>query len=570
MSGKITNQINPVNNNLSDALNFKNKDSKSPSLANINFGKSLNQLNQTIEKTNDQTKPQTNETQDFWVTKTTDSKTLKDKLLTEHFNFDKSDIEAYELRNGAFVINDEKKCEIAKSDGKACTWATSDDIKNWRTENGKVPVTLSAQTIKNLQNFRQERLIDRVTSTISDENLRNQVKNDLLQVATSDNQTRNSAANRLMYLENVGEKDLQATREAIQTIVSQPENKNNPMTNLVAAKFKLEDAIKREDLRGVFDAEAQMNKAVKLIQGQDAITGEIKKDAKVNREEAAWLNRQVANTLRGIGREKEANERETLARYYEVDDAERGKVFGYPLGEIDRWKKTDNPSVRPISEAEQNWQEFQDAYSTEPQMKKRLGESKFKYEWKVPKFIEGSILEVGGTQNNPNIRETALEREKFSGSLRVTGITKVETQVNVDKKGRPIPSNRPYYNNNQEFFRNTNSYRRTMQSPELNQNGINRGLGAARSVDILGVINSNVPFYADLYYGKTEKVLALRNELEKANKTATKFPVPPKPEDLPKERERLTRLFGSDLKGKMSVNEIMRDLEIKSHAFWNR
>lgn len=570
MGNKIENAIvpNALRNENNSALTVKK--SKTPNQT-LNADKSVARLNQTVGITvlNNETQTALIETKDFWVTKTTDAKTLSDNLLTEHFNFDKSDIEAYKVKYGEFVINDEKKCEVAAKNGKACVAATADDIKNWRTEDGKVSVTLSAETIKYFQNFRQERLIDRVTSTISDESLRSRVKSDLLTLATSENQTRNEAANRLMYLENVNEKDIQVTREAIQTVVSQPENKDNPMTNLVAAKFKLDDAIKREDLKGVIDAEWQMSKAVKLVQGQDTITGEIKKDAKVNRREAAWLNRQAANLLRSTGREKEANEREMMARFYEVDDAERGKVFGYPLGEIDRWKTTDTPSVRPLSQAEQDWREYQNDWSEEPQMKKRLGESKFKYEWKVPKFIERSILEVGGTQNNPNVKETSLEREKLSGSLRVTGITKVETQVNVDKKGRLIPSNRPYYNN-QGFFRNTQSYRRTMQSPELNQNGINRGLGAARGVDILGVINSNVPFYADLYYGKTEKVLALRNELETANKLATKFPVPPKPEDLPKERERLTRLFGSDPKGKISVNEIMRDLEIKSHAFWNR
>lgn len=566
MGNKIENSIVPTALRNENNFGLQTGKSKTPNQT-LNADKSVAQLNQTVGNTavTDETQTAPVEAKDFWVTKSTDAKTLRDNLLTENFNFDKSDIEAYKIKYGEFIINDEKKCEVAAKNGKECVWATADDIKKWRTENGKIAVTLSAETIKHFQNFRQERLIDRVTSTISDENLRNQVKNDLLTVATSENQNRNGAANRLMHLENVGEKDMKATREAIQIVAGQPENKENPMTNLVAAKLKLDDAIKREDLKGVIDAEWQMNKAVKLVQGQDTITGEIKKDAKINRQEAAWINRQTANLLRSTGREKEANEREMLARFYEVDDAERDKVFGYPLGEIDRWKQTDTPSVRPLSQAEQDWREFQAAYSREPQMNKRLGESKFKYEWKVPKFIEGSILEVGGTPKNPQIKETSLEREKLSGSLRIAGTAKVSEEfVYVNERGVEVKKGRPFTYKNEIF-----NYR-TIQSPELNQNGINRGMSAARGVDIIGVINSNVPFYADLYYGKTEKVIALRNQLEKENKLATKFPVPPKPEDLPKERERLTRLFGSDPKGKMSVNEIMRDLEIKSHAFWNR
>jgi hypothetical protein len=109
-----------------------------------------------------------------------------------------------------------------------------------------------------------------------------------------------------------------------------------------------------------------------------------------------------------------------------------------------------------------------------------------------------------------------------------------------------------------------------MESPELNQAGINRGILASRTGDILGVVNKQVPFGADLYYQKTEKQLAYRFGLEKANKLETKYPVPPKPEDLQKERTKLTRLYGNDPKGKAIVNEMMKDMEVKSHAFWNR
>jgi hypothetical protein len=109
-----------------------------------------------------------------------------------------------------------------------------------------------------------------------------------------------------------------------------------------------------------------------------------------------------------------------------------------------------------------------------------------------------------------------------------------------------------------------------MESPELNRAGINRGILASRTGDILGIFNRQVPFYADFYYGKTEKLLAYRDKLEKANKLETKYPVPPKREDLQKERTKLTRLYGTDPKAKAIVNEMMQSLEVKSHAFWNR
>ena len=54
------------------------------------------------------------------------------------------------------------------------------------------------------------------------------------------------------------------------------------------------------------------------------------------------------------------------------------------------------------------------------------------------------------------------------------------------------------------------------------------------------------------------------------NKPETKYSVPPKPEDLQNERKKLTRFYGNDVKGKILVNEMMKDMEVKSHAFWNR
>jgi hypothetical protein len=261
---------------------------------------------------------------------------------------------------------------------------------------------------------------------------------------TTSEGSKTDAANRLMYLENVSETDSAKVREAIKTVANQPENKNNPLTNLVAAKINLDEAIKNKDARKFSDAEVRMNKAVKLVQGQDTITGEYKKDAKVNREEAAFVNKQVSQTMRSIGRTGEANERETLARYYEVDDKERNSI-GYPDGEINRWKKSDTPSMRPLSQTEIDLREYQEQYSEEPESKKSLGENKFKFEWKVPKIYgEQTMVEIGGTKEKPVININSLEREKLSGSLRVGGIARVsEGFVYVNERGIEVKKSRP-------------------------------------------------------------------------------------------------------------------------------
>jgi hypothetical protein len=498
--------------------------------------------------------------------------------LKKHFNFDNEDIKAYTAKNGKFTITDTGKCEIAKGNNKVCVAATREDILGkpdksgklvggWKTENGKVAVTLSAERVKELQNFRQERVIDKAVNQISDDNTRNQVRNDLKQITTSEG-PRAAAANRLMYLENVSETDSAKVREAISTVANQPENKNNPLTNLVAAKINLDEAIKNKDARGISDAEVRMNKAVKLVQGQDTVTGEYKKDAKVNREEAAFVNRQVSQTMRSIGREGEANERETLARYYEVDDKERNSI-GYPNGEINRWKKSDTPSMRPLSQTEIDLREYQEKYGEEPESKKSLGEDKFKQEWKTRNYINENGRYVPDEKGGAV--QQGFSRYNMKGSLRVKGTELVTKPVYKTDSGRETNIGRYNRGQNKEtIIKGQESIKLSFESPELNPRGINRAFGTTSVVDGIGLINKNVPFYADLYYQKTEKQLAYRFGLEKANKLETKYPVPPKPEDLQKERTKLTRFYGNDPKAKAIVNEMMRDMEVKSHAFWNR
>jgi hypothetical protein len=379
---------------------------------------------------------------------------------------------------------------------------------------------------------------------------------------TTSEGSKTDAANRLMYLENVSETDSAKVREAIKTVANQPENKNNPLTNLVAAKINLDEAIKNKDARGFSDAEVQMNKAVKLVQGQDTITGEYKKDAKVNRDEAAFVNRQVSQTMRSIGRTGEATERETLARYYEVDDKERNSALGFPLGEIDRWKKSDTPSMRPLSQTETDLREYQEQYGETPKVKKDLGEDKFKQEWKKRNYVNENGRYVPDEKGGAV--QQGFARYNMKGSLRVSGTELVTMPVYKNEKGKELKNGIPYAIKGQQ------SIKLSFESPELNPKGINKAFGTTSKVDGLGLVNKYVPPLADLYYQKTEKQIAYRFGLEKQHKVETKYPVPPKPEDLQKERTKLTRLYGTDPKGKAIVNEMMKEMEVKSHAFWNR
>ncbi len=72
----------------------------------------------------------------------------------------------------------------------------------------------------------------------------------------------------------------------------------------------------------------------------------------------------------------------------------------------------------------------------------------------------------------------------------------------------------------------------------------------------------------DYKLGTTEKKIALRDKLEKANFNAQSYPVPPKPEDLPKERQKLVRMLGADKKAEAQINLMMREIKEQSYAFW--
>jgi hypothetical protein len=257
-----------------------------------------------------------------------------------------------------------------------------------------------------------------------------------------------------------------------------------------------------------------------------------------------------------------------LARYYEVDDKERNSI-GYPDGEINRWKKSDTPSMRPLSQTEIDLREYQEQYGETPKVKKDLGEDKFKQEWKKRNYVNENGRYV--PDGNGGAVQQGFSRYNMKGSLRVSGTELVTMPVLQTAKGSERDTGRYTRGQNKEkIIKGQESIRLSFESPELNPRGINKAFGTTSKVDGLGLINRYVPFGANMYYQKTERQLAYRFGLEKQHKVETKYPVPPKPEDLQKERTKLTRLYGTDPKAKTIVNEMMRNLEVKSHAFWNR
>ena len=300
--------------------------------------------------------------QTFWVTKTTDARELSKKLLTENFGFSDEDYAAYVKKYGELIINDEQKCNSAQAQkpaGKklagACGWALPADIANWRTQNGKVPVNLNESRILLIRNFKQERIVAAAIKDIADPLLRETTKENLLKLATGEGANRIEAAEQLADLEAATFDDAEAVRNSIRRLAAEPSNRNNAAVQVLAAKVDLNRALADKqnafniyvnttgDEKNVFYQEAQkkvaayeqqLQRAINAAAGIDALTGKRPPNATTNRTEAAWANLQLSELYEQMGDKQKASVRIMMARYYQIDDAER-KTLSKPRVTLD-------------------------------------------------------------------------------------------------------------------------------------------------------------------------------------------------------------------------------------------
>lgn len=292
------------------------------------------------------------------------SKKIRENLLRDEFGFDEKDLAAYIEKNGdkGFVIYNEK-CEI---------WATDDEVKTWKTAEEKVEITVPKDKADELRGFRVGRVLDKSLEGIEDKNLRATVKTDLLKLLKAEGKDKISAAERLLNL-GAGGNDLKTIRDAIRTLSEQPEARDSGVIQIVAAKMKLADTFQSQDEiqkmfdvasrkdipfvekitgdlnnGGIFDSNIKNNsaeivspmskvkdrafqntqvdrnrvsdfklsleRATLAAGGFDKVSGTPNPRANVNRDEAAWVNQQAADTYRAIGDTAEADKREMMVR----------------------------------------------------------------------------------------------------------------------------------------------------------------------------------------------------------------------------------------------------------------
>ncbi len=558
-----------------------------------NLPKSKAWLNNISGKVTDDKKPELPK-EKFWVTKSSDSSKISDEVLKKHFNFDDNDIKAYTKKNGKFTITDSGKCEIATKNNKVCAAATKEDILGkpdktgklvggWTTENGKVAVTLSAERVKELQNFRQERVIDKSLSEIKDPLLRQDVKSNLANLALGEGQTRVDAANKLMNMDVQSPVDAETIRRSITNLASQPENKNNATAQILSAKINLNAILEEKDKepslmfvggeksleeikQKVARYEVKLDKATDLAGGKDNFGG---RNLKTTREEASFVNNQAADIYDKLGNKGKAEEREMMSRYYKVDNKEREsfefkvnkpivnadgsllKIGTLPKYKSDEMKASDGnvPQPKPIE-------------TEKPVKETKLSEDPFKRKgYKIEQGTKVFEQTFRGKQVTRNTQQGSIVTGykttfEIKGSVKVEGNTVTNWKETQTKFGKKIPEKR--ITTNREI-----TVTQTTRGTELNPSGTTNAFGVSGGVNALGKWQGAVNFKVE-----GDKATARIAEKDRANREVflkNNYPIPPEPRDLSKVKLNLERTFG-----KFEGGQIYKVLEEASYAVYGK
>nr|MDQ3323414.1 hypothetical protein [Acidobacteriota bacterium] len=282
----------------------------------------LNNLHQKLNPNFGNPPEKTDES--FWVKlpPNRDARRIREDLLRENFGFEKGDIAAYdrETKNTGLFVSDS---------GKPDEWATSKEIGGWNIRDGYVEISVSKEKAAELRNFRVSRVIDKSLASIGDSFLRETVKKDLMAATAGKGSDKTRAADRLLNLAVENPIDAETVRNSIRVVAAQPENRNNAVLQIVAAKVELSGIMKEmsktaartaqdaEKLRRkISDYESDLEKTARIAGGFNKMSDAQAPNLKVNREEAVWANWQAADIYRQLGDEKKAVEREMMTRYY--------------------------------------------------------------------------------------------------------------------------------------------------------------------------------------------------------------------------------------------------------------
>lgn len=449
-----------------------------------------------------------------------DAREIRNEILREHFHYTDEDIAALDAQgSNVFYIQD-----LAHPGSEA----KREYVKQWGVDqSGNVTIPVNSKMVEQLRRFRAQRMVGSAVANISDPALREQVANNLFDVLTKTGDERAGAAAKLNELAQSSSPDASRVLEATRTIANQPEGRENPDLRLALAsmntrRFQATYGPFTDEYIAARKAEIQgdVMAAVNLAEGRDAVTGQTRTGVTVDRNEAARINREAARIFAENGDTAQAQVRERIARFYEVDEQERTQAGTLPGSMIDRWKRPTNGMnmVVPVTREEQELREAQ----------AREGE------------IEGPEPDMTHDPNELARNETSAEKVKVRNVWR-------KRQGRMQQVQEYDYSNYP-----------------------VNERGIRNGEAVGGAV----ILFNEVMEYARIWRsaGEAAQRLAEMDRLERRARESTHYYVPPKPEDLPRLRADMERQFGASAnpQARQVVNEVMRQTEEASHAYWGR
>lgn len=420
---------------------------------------------------------------------------------------------------------------------------------------------------------------------MNDLNLRKTVKNNLMKILNGNGQERITAAKNLIDLETESLSDAEAVRNTIRLSARQPENQNNPFIQLLSAKVDLNKAIADKQTsfnlyvnstgdekniwyqnaqKQVLNYEKQLQKSIDAASGLDTSNGRRLPNSKISRIESSWINTQLSELYQQLEEPDKVMEREMIARFYTVDDNERGSLefrMGTPRIGMDGtvfssgWFPKSRTSM--MKSSDESIPQLQRQTQNQP-VKKELAEEPYKRETQTYernfKVIE---QKYDGKRMTTGIQEGHLigyERNyQVEGSLKTEGIKEIEytTKKEFKQKRRTITESTKTY------------IQETNKGNELNRAGTTRAFVTAGRVGGIEIFNNNFPIVADYF---TQRSLIERLKKEKAERISflqNNYPIPPEPKDLPRVKLRVEREVGKE-----KAQAIMKKIEEMSYAVW--
>ena len=453
-----------------------------------------------------------------------DPRQMRDWILRERLHYTPEDIRALEgLTPGEeFYITVQGHNE---------RWATPDEVKRFPVEGGAARVPVRAETVRQLQEFRARRVIERAIGNIGDRALRAQVSEQLLAATTAPGAVRVGAASKLSELARAGAPEAEGVRRAVLAAADDAAGRENAALQLAAARVEVERGLAecaraqgpRDGGSQLEAGKARLQRALRLAGGLDPATGERLSGAPVDRDVAAQVNREASYLYRAAGDEAQANRHEMLSRFYSLSEAEQAGA--YVGGEIPRWAQTPAGmnAMRATTPEERQLREFDRDHEAgrvpaPPSRDEALGKAQ------NVKRIDGSIVDGGTRQARVIARED--RGEVYTGT------------------GQQV-------------------------SPQ----GVERAGRVAGGVDL---VNTGLTYYA--LYRKTQELKrhnAERAPLVAAAEASTRYPVPPRPEELGRIAAAMERARANagDAQARARIEEALRympELMEASRAFWNK